>query len=85
MAYLIRVKASSSSCFQEKKRQKLRRSQSGQVQAERIDVTEPDRDVLGVKHPITQTIDEMVDIFRSADYTFMRDRTWIPSTTPSTR
>ena len=37
--------------------------------AEKIDVTEPGTEVTyGVKHPITQTIDEVVEIFRSMGY-----------------
>lgn len=37
---------------------------------EKIDVTEPSKSIkLGVKHPITQTIDEVTDIFMSMGYT----------------
>ena len=39
------------------------------LKSERIDVTEPGREVrIGVQHPITQTINEIADIFQDMGY-----------------
>lgn len=46
------------------------KAKAAKFAAEKIDVTEPGREIaVGVKHPITQTINEVVDIFRSMGYT----------------
>ena len=44
-------------------------AKEAKLKAEKIDVTEPGiRVTIGVEHPITQTINEIVDIFRSMGY-----------------
>ena len=46
------------------------KAKAAKFAAEKIDVTEPGREIsVGVKHPITQTINEVVEIFRSMGYT----------------
>ncbi|MCR4667791.1 MAG: phenylalanine--tRNA ligase subunit alpha [Clostridia bacterium] len=46
-----------------------RKAREGRLRAERIDVTEPGVPVeYGVKHPITQVIEEITDIFSSLGY-----------------
>ena len=46
------------------------KAKAAKFAAEKIDVTEPGRSIsVGVKHPITQTINEVVEIFRSMGYT----------------
>jgi phenylalanyl-tRNA synthetase alpha chain len=53
----------------ERKDEIEKRAKEKKLHAERIDVTEPGRVVrYGVQHPITQTINEIVDIFRSMGY-----------------
>ncbi|MGN0708630.1 MAG: phenylalanine--tRNA ligase subunit alpha [Anaerovoracaceae bacterium] len=53
----------------EKKEEIEKKAKAKKLEAERIDVTEPGRLVrYGVQHPITQTINEIVDIFRSMGY-----------------
>ena len=45
------------------------------LKEERIDVTEPGREVkIGVQHPITQTINEIADIFQDMGYAGSRHR-----------
>jgi len=45
------------------------REKEAKFVAEKIDVTEPAKEVVyGVKHPITQTIEEVVSIFRAMGY-----------------
>lgn len=46
------------------------KAKAAKFAAEKIDVTEPGKSIsMGVKHPITQTINEVVEIFRSMGYT----------------
>lgn len=46
------------------------KAKAAKFAAEKIDVTEPGKSIsVGVKHPITQTINEVVEIFRSMGYT----------------
>ena len=64
-----KVKAEFESLLAEKVAEVKAKAREAKFRAEKIDVTEPGRDVsYGVKHPITQTIDEVVDIFRSMGY-----------------
>ena len=64
-----KVKAEFEQLLSEKAAEVKEKARAAKFKAERIDVTEPGRDVpFGVKHPITQTIDEIVDIFRSMGY-----------------
>lgn len=44
-------------------------AKEAKFKAERIDVTEPGKEeIIGVEHPITQTINEIVDIFKTMGY-----------------
>ncbi|MDD6154747.1 MAG: phenylalanine--tRNA ligase subunit alpha [Eubacteriales bacterium] len=53
----------------EKKEEIEAAAKQKKLEAEKIDVTEPGKLVrYGVQHPITQTINEIVDIFRSMGY-----------------
>jgi len=53
----------------EKKDEIVRKARDRKLKAERIDVTEPGTPVrVGVKHPITQTIDEIAKIFQDMGY-----------------
>ena len=65
-----KVKAQFEQLLSEKAAEVKEKAKAARFKAERIDVTEPGKPVVyGVKHPITQTIDEVVDIFRSMGYT----------------
>ena len=45
------------------------KAREARFKAEKIDVTEPGKEVVfGVKHPITQVIDEVVEIFKGMGY-----------------
>ena len=64
-----KVKAEIEELLKEKKAEIKEKEREAVFKAEVIDVTEPGKEVkIGVKHPITQTIDEIVDIFKSMGY-----------------
>ena len=45
------------------------KAKSGRLKAEKIDVTEPGVKIkIGIKHPVTQTIEEITEIFRTMGY-----------------
>ena len=63
------VKSEIDSLIKEKKAEIKEKEREEVFKSEVIDVTEPGKEVkVGVKHPITQTIDEIVDIFKSMGY-----------------
>lgn len=63
------VKGEIDSLIKEKKAEIKEKEREAVFKSEVIDVTEPGKEVkVGVKHPITQTIDEIVDIFKSMGY-----------------
>ena len=65
-----KVKSEFEQLLAEKTAEVKEKARAAKFAAEKIDVTEPGKAaVIGVKHPITQTIDEVVDIFRSMGYT----------------
>lgn len=64
-----KVKAEIDQLIKDKKAEIKVKEREEVFKAEVIDVTEPGKEVtIGVKHPITQTIDEIVDIFKSMGY-----------------
>lgn len=64
-----KVKAEFEQMLSEKANEVKEKAKDAKFRAERIDVTEPGKEVVyGTKHPITQTIDEVVEIFRSMGY-----------------
>lgn len=63
------VRAEVETLINEKMEAIKKAEKEARLKAETIDVTEPAKTVtMGVKHPITQTIDEIVEIFRSMGY-----------------
>lgn len=63
------VRAEVETLINEKMEAIKKAEKEARLKAETIDVTEPAKPVtMGVKHPITQTIDEIVEIFRSMGY-----------------
>ena len=65
-----KAKAEFEQMLNAKKEAVAAKAKAARLQAEKIDVTEPGRRVnIGVEHPITQTINEIVDIFTSLGYT----------------
>ncbi len=64
-----KVKAEFEQLLTDKVKDLKEKEKAAKFAAEKIDVTEPAKEVVyGVKHPITQTIDEIVNIFRSMGY-----------------
>lgn len=64
-----KVKNEIGELLKEKKAEIKEKEREAIFREEVIDVTEPGKEVkIGVKHPITQTIDEIVDIFKSMGY-----------------
>lgn len=64
-----KVKAEFEQLLADKVQAVKEKAKAAKFAAERIDVTEPAAPVAyGVKHPITQTIEEVVEIFRSMGY-----------------
>ena len=63
------VKGQIDSLITEKTAELREKEKNARLAAEKIDVTEPGKEVkFGVKHPITQIIDEVVGIFKSMGY-----------------
>ena len=64
-----KVKAEFEQLLSEKAVEVKEKAKEAKFKAEKIDVTEPGRTVVyGVKHPITQVIDEVVEIFKGMGY-----------------
>ena len=59
------AKAEFERMLNERKEEIRAKAREAALKAERIDVTEPGKEVkIGVQHPITQTINEIADIFQ---------------------
>ncbi|MGF6375288.1 phenylalanyl-tRNA synthetase alpha chain [Clostridiales Family XIII bacterium PM5-7] len=64
-----KIKAEFERLLQETTTEIKNKAKNAKFIAEKIDVTEPGKEITyGVKHPITQIIDEVVDIFKSMGY-----------------
>ena len=63
------AKAEFERMLNERKEEIRAKAREAALKAERIDVTEPGKEVkIGVQHPITQTINEIADIFQDMGY-----------------
>ena len=64
-----KAKAEFGQLLSEKAAEVKEKAREARFKAEKIDVTEPGKEVVfGVKHPITQVIDEVVEIFKGMGY-----------------
>lgn len=64
-----KVKAEIAELLEEKAAEIKELAKAARFKAEKIDVTEPAKEIAyGVKHPITQTINEVVEIFKTMGY-----------------
>ncbi len=77
-----KVKAEFEQLLTEKAAEVKIKAKEAKFKAEKIDVTEPGKEITyGVKHPITQIIDEVVEILSPWVMQFMKDQMWTRSTT----